>query len=369
MLLAQGLARRFRHAVDGEIQVTVVTPTPAGYMDDRTLPFRMVREPGMGDLVREIWQADIIHLAGPCFLPMLFGLLLRKPVVVEHDIYQAACPNGLLIHEQSKTVCPGHFMSGRYAECLRCNAGQGNVKKSLKMLALTFPRRWLCRRVARNIAPTDHVGKRVSLPRTVTIHHGVSEVLPAQRLTEDHQGLKINFAFVGRLVREKGVSVLLGAARELAHRGYDFRLNIIGEGPERVNLEGITDEYGLRDRTTFCGSLQGDRLREAMLGKWVAVMPSIWEDVAPLAAIEHMIQGRLLIASDIGGLGELVDGVGLKFPSGDVSSLAACLQRVLDEPSLATTLGKKARERGLRLFREDRMVADHLALYRDLVAA
>lgn len=369
MLLAQGLARRFQHSADGQVQVTVATPTPAGSMNDSPLPFRMVRQPGFAKLAKEVWHADVIHLAGPCFLPMLFGLLFRKPVVVEHDIYQAACPNGLLIHERSKTVCPGHFMAGHYSECVRCNAGHVGLGKSLKMVVMTFPRRWLCRMVTRNIGPTIHVGRRVSLPRTVTIYHGVAGIAPAPKSADELRGQPFCFAYVGRLVSEKGVPVLLGAARELTARGYDFRLKIIGDGPERSKLQEMTNQYGLRNRTTFAGALQGDRLQEALQGISVAIMPSTWEDVAPLAAIEHMIQGRLLIASDIGGLGELVDGLGLKFPPGDVAGLAGCLQRVLDEPFLARAMGAKARERALQRFREERMVADHFALYRDLLAA
>jgi glycosyltransferase involved in cell wall biosynthesis len=369
MLLAHGLARRYQHSADGPVQVTVVTSTPVGSMDDKVLPFRMVREPGLLKLLRLLRQADVIHLAGPCFLPMLFGLLFRKPVVLEHDGYQAICPNGLLVHERSKTVCPGHFMAGRYLECVSCNSGNVGLLKSLTMLLLTFPRRRLCRRVTCNIAPSAHIGRRVALPRTVTIYHGVPVILPAPQPREEYWAQPLCFAYVGRLVGEKGVPVLLGAARKLVGRGYDFRLKIIGDGPERTKLEEMTDRYGLRDRTLFPGSLQGEALQQALQRVCVAIMPSVWEDVAPLTAIEHMLQGRLLIASDIGGLGELVDGVGLKFPPGNIDSLASCLQRVLDEPNLASTLGEQSRRRALELFNEKRMVNDHLNLYSGLLAA
>jgi glycosyltransferase involved in cell wall biosynthesis len=154
----------------------------------------------------------------------------------------------------------------------------------------------------------------------------------------------------------------------LSRQGHDFRLRIIGDGPDRGALEELTDRCGLRTRTIFTGTLRGDALREALRDSTASVMPSTWEDVAPLAAIEHMIHGRLLIASDIGGLGEFVDGVGLKFSPGDIEGLASCLRCVLDEPNLAKLLGTKARQRALQLFGKDRMVADHLALYYGLVA-
>jgi glycosyltransferase involved in cell wall biosynthesis len=165
------------------------------------------------------------------------------------------------------------------------------------------------------------------------------------------------------MVREKGLPVLLRAARRLADCGYAFRLKLIGDGPERTALERMVNDLGLGNCTHFTGFLTGKELQEAMKGSAAAVMPSLWEDVSPLSAIEQMIQGRPLVASDIGGLGELVDAVGLKFTAGDDAGLAECLRRILDRPELARELGKKARERALELFTQERMVNDHRRLY------
>jgi glycosyltransferase involved in cell wall biosynthesis len=96
-------------------------------------------------------------------------------------------------------------------------------------------------------------------------------------------------------------------------------------------------------------------------------MPSVWEETAGLAAIEHMMRGRLVIAADIGGLGEVVGDGGLKFPAADAGGLASCLQQVLDAPELGAKLGEKARQRALALFSQERMVAEHLDVYRQLV--
>jgi glycosyltransferase involved in cell wall biosynthesis len=366
MLLAQGLAQTSTRAVDETVQVILATPTAADGMDDATLPFRVVRRPGFFALLRLVWGADVIHLAGPSFLPILFGLLLRKPVLVEHDGYQAACPNGLLIDERTKSVCPSRFLAGQYRDCFRCNAGDLGRVGSWRKLLLTFPRRWMCKRVAVNVCPSAHVLERVALPRSVKLRHGVpiTEVAEEKMYRNDEP---VRFAFVGRLVREKGASVLIDAARQLKAEGYRFHLKIIGDGPEKPLMEAVTDRYHLRDCVFLTGALHGDGLQEALKGTAVAIMPSTWEDVAPLAAIEHMMSGRLLIATDIGGLGELVSpDVGLKFPVGNVEALASCMKRVIEDPDLARMLGGKARERSLQLFGERRMVAEHFALYRIL---
>ncbi|HEV2382719.1 MAG TPA: glycosyltransferase [Terriglobia bacterium] len=103
MTLATGLAKQ-DHA--GRVQVTLATATPRSDFDDNALPFRVVRQPSLPQLFRLIRAADVVHLAGPCFVPMLAGLLFRKPVVVEHHGFQTICPNGQLLHEPLKHPAP-----------------------------------------------------------------------------------------------------------------------------------------------------------------------------------------------------------------------------------------------------------------------
>jgi glycosyltransferase involved in cell wall biosynthesis len=104
-----------------------------------------------------------------------------------------------------------------------------------------------------------------------------------------------------------------------------------------------------------------------MQGVSAVVMPSICEDVSPLAAMEQLMEGRLLIASDIGGLGQIVDGVGLKFPAGDADALASCMRELLQNPSRAVALRQQARHRALQTFTKDRMVEEHARLYSRLL--
>jgi glycosyltransferase involved in cell wall biosynthesis len=366
MLLAKGLAQGVGAGKD-DPQVTVATPTPAGGNNDAALPFRVVRQPGLGRLFHLIREADVVHLAGPSFLPMMFGLLLKRPVVVEHSGYQAVCPNGLLLDERTKTICPGHFMARNYSECLRCNAANVSWGMSLAMLLLTFPRRWMCGKVARNVVPTAHVGGRVALPRTFTIYHGVAQPPALQRSEKECLVSLVCFAYVGRLVSEKGLNLLVESARRLNAAGCTFSLKFIGDGPERGALEKLVQQWGLCDQTFFAGNATGEALADLIRDVTALVMPSICEETAGLAAIEQMMRGRLVIASNVGGLGEVVGEAGLLFPPGNARALAECMKRVLDNPELAHQLGNKARQRALSLFQQDRMVAEHLAIYRQVL--
>ena len=122
MLLAQGLSNRPR-TDDDLFEVTVATQAAANGMDDSALPSRVIRRPNAAQLARLIWDTDVLHIANAAFLPMLLAWLLRKPVVVEHDGYQTACPNGLLFHGSTRSDCPGYFLSRRYRNACAVTGG------------------------------------------------------------------------------------------------------------------------------------------------------------------------------------------------------------------------------------------------------
>jgi len=100
----------------------------------------------------------------------------------------------------------------------------------------------------------------------------------------------------------------------------------------------------------------------------VAVVPSL-QDGFPLAGLEAMAAGRPVVASDAGGLPEMVEHgeTGLVFPAGDVDALADCLQALLTDPARARAMGRRARERFLERFHLDQMVQRTRAIY-DAVA-
>ena len=365
MLLARGLSIL---ANSSTFEVTVTTPTLAGDFDDSKLTFRVVRQPNLLTLAKLIRKADVIQLVGPCFLPLLIAWFLRKPVVVEHHGYPPACPNGLLFHEPTKAVCPGYFRLRRYRECLRCNSGTAGWLRSLQMLLLRFPRRWLCQHVAVNAPISEHVRKRLELPRSQVIYYGIP-VTPSDeetRFINPSNGRPLCFAYVGRLVSLKGLPLILEAAKTLQRTGYSFRLRFVGDGPEKAELRRLTEELELENYVEFTGFITGPVFQAAMKDIAAVVMPSVWEETAGLAAIEQMMRGRLVIASDIGGLGEVVDDCGLRFPAGNTEALAQCMKSVLDHPEIIVRKGDNARRRALDLFSERRMLQDHVDLYRRL---
>ena len=350
----------------GQIEVTLVTKTAASGIDDSTFPYRVIRRPPTWQMAKLIRDSDVVHIAGPCLLPMLICWLARKPFVVEHHGYQAICPNGLLFQLPSQTLCPGHFVNRNYSECQRCCAVTVGRFGGFRSLLLTFPRQWLSKKASANITITDHVAARLKFPRMQTVYYGIEEPVPAA--IEQPQALPktLELAYVGRLVPEKGLPILLHAAKLLQNGGALFKLRFVGDGPERTMLDELASRLGIHDLVEFTGDLRGPALDQAVRNVDVVVMPSVWEETAGLSAIEQMMRGKIVIAADIGGLGEVVADAGLKFRPGDPRALAACITELISKPELAVKLGSAARSRALQLFTIDDAIRNHVAIYRGL---
>jgi len=362
--LARGLGESRRDIASERIDVTVITRTEQRTVQDSSWPFHLVRRPRLAQLVRLLRDADVIHVAGPAMLPMALGLLFRKPVVVTHHNYQSVCPNGLLLLGTDRRICPGHFMAGHYRECFRCNSVDMGWLGSLRSLLLQFPRQWLCRLASVNVAITDHVRQRVDLPRTETILHGIRDP-GCTPVVQNGDPVKIGYA--GRLIQEKGLPVLLKAAKRLQDHGFTFTLTVVGDGPLRNELEQESRELGLAGCTKFTGELAGADLERAVRPLRVLVMPSLSEETAGLAAIEQMMRGGVIVASDIGGLAEVVGDAGIKFTPGDSNELYARLRELLEQPSALALLGGAARERATAKFKLQTMINAYVAVYESLL--
>jgi glycosyltransferase involved in cell wall biosynthesis len=364
LTLARGLAELRAQDGSWQCEVTVVTQTPVGAFDDLELPIPVVRQSGVARLRQLISASNIVHVAGPALAPLLFGLLARKPVVVEHHGFQTICPNGQLLIEPAGAPCPGHFMAERHGECLRCNAGQGWLA-SAKLWLLTFVRRFLCSRVSVNITPTQWLAGLLQLPRVTIIPHGL-EPTNALVCTAASSGQPV-IAFQGRLVTTKGVRVLLEAARILREQNHSFELLIIGDGPERTALEQFTREMKLADRVQFTGRLAANQVEAALAQASVVVVPSLGGEVFGLVVAENMQRGLPIVTSDLGAFAEGVGEGGITFRTGDAFDLAAKLIQFFDDSALAARLSIVARQRALDVFCERRMIDDHFRLYDKLV--
>jgi len=172
-------------------------------------------------------------------------------------------------------------------------------------------------------------------------------------------------AYAGRLVRKKGVDVLVRAMAMVVAARPGSRLIVAGDGPERPALERLIAECGLGSRVQMLGHRPRSELEVLLGGAWVQAIPSRWEDPFPNAAAEAMMRGTAVVASNWGGVTEIVrEGeTGLLVPSGDAEALAAALGRVLNDRDFAERMGAQARAFACAELTEDRFVERVERLY------
>ncbi|HET9803961.1 MAG TPA: glycosyltransferase family 4 protein [Candidatus Acidoferrum sp.] len=361
--LARGLAELRADNGSPEFELTLVTQTPRENFDDAALPFPVVRQPRLLQLMRLVRESDVVHLAGPSLLPLVLGFLARKPVVVEHHGFQVICPTGQLVIESKREPCPGHFMAGRRRECWNCDPALGWIA-ARKLWLMTFVRRWLCRRVSANVMPTLWLGEQLQLPNSATIHHGLTTI-QAMPSRATHEVVPI-VAFQGRLVSTKGATILLQAAKLLLDEGCELRILIIGDGPERTNLEGIAGEAPLAGRVRFAGRLAPAELENAFSSASVVVVPSLGGEVFGLVVAENMQRGLPVIASNLGAFVEVLGGAGEVFENGDVTELAKKLKEFVMSAARRKASADAGEKRARAGFSLKKMTLSHADLYRNV---
>jgi len=363
--IARGLAELLTTSGLSAFEITLVTQTPAEDFDDGLLPFQILRQPSFAQLRRLVRSADVVHVAGPALSPVILGLIMHKPVVVEHHGFQTICPTGQLFMERTNAPCPGHFMASHHLECLRCRS-DSNWLASWKLWLLTFVRRFLCARVAANIVPTEWLGGLLHLRNATSIPHGLAASTSSTKSPSPHPPKII---FQGRLVSTKGVRILLEAAAILHSSNRSFELVVIGDGPERSDLEELAQRMQLSTCVRFTGRLGRSELEFNFATDSIVVVPSLGGEVFGLVVAENMLRGLPVVASDLGAFIEVLGDAGLTFRVGDASNLAHQLSRLMDDSALGLNLGIRARRRILQCYPLSEMIDAHARLYRRVCPA
>jgi glycosyltransferase involved in cell wall biosynthesis len=155
--------------------------------------------------------------------------------------------------------------------------------------------------------------------------------------------------YIGSFYGYEGLALLLKALPTMLQHMPAIRVLLVGGGYEKHALRRQAQEAGVNDKVIFAGRVPHDRIQDYYNLVDVFVYPRestrVTELVTPLKPLEAMAQGRLVVASDVGGHRELIrDGVtGLLFRAGDASSLAETVLRALQGPELAAAMCVKAR--------------------------
>jgi glycosyltransferase involved in cell wall biosynthesis len=194
---------------------------------------------------------------------------------------------------------------------------------------------------------------------TVVIPNGVRLDGPRRRHPATPDGPATVLA-VGRLRAPKDFLTLVRASARLP--AGSARVLVVGDGPDRDELEREIGRLGLEGTIALLGE-RAD-VGELLAAADVFVLPSRSEGM-PMSVLEAMAAGLPVVASDVGGVAELVaDGAtGLLVPAGEPAALARALARLLDDRALRERMGAAGRARARDRFDLPELRAAHLELY------
>ncbi|MBS7639806.1 MAG: glycosyltransferase family 4 protein [Candidatus Bathyarchaeia archaeon] len=152
--------------------------------------------------------------------------------------------------------------------------------------------------------------------------------------------------FVGRLVPQKGVEYLIMAAPKIVERHPEARIVIVGDGWSKDYLLSLAASTGCQHKITFLGFISDQDLIEIMLSSDVLVVPSIYEPFG-IVALEGMAAGIPIVASNTGGLAEIIehDRTGFLAYKENPDSIAWGVNRILSDPGYASWLVQNAKRK------------------------
>ncbi len=395
--LAHGLHRRgftvevvtIESITEGELYPTCHTDTQEGFpvhrlfynLHDVTNPFEWsYRNPQLGAWIKaylERTQPDLVHvnsgyLLGGTVAEAAFALGLPT-VLTLHD-YWFICPqitllqrNGRICHEPvSEATCaycilstkrrfrlPDQWTNGRVTDAfVRLNQFdltaqltgtadlQAQVQDRRDYLQQVFaqfnlvltPSRFLLQKMNQYEMTTQRL---VHLPIGLeACHHQAIEPVV-------NHAQQLRFGYLGQIVPHKGVHLLIEAFQRLKKQPGSCKLILYGEiSAQDSYQQKLQAQTSHNPDIVYAGPYRNQDVGQVLSQVDVVVVPSVWYENYPVVILEALAQKTPVVATDLGGITELVthDRDGLLFPVGDVGALTKQLQRLLDEPELLARL-------------------------------
>lgn len=284
-------------------EVKLISQTPD--IDSKQFPFEVVRRPRKQQLLKltqwcEVYFQGCVSLKG--LWPLFF---VHCPLVITHQTWY------------------------------RRNDGSESWQDYLKKLVTHF---------ATNVSISQAIAKELPVTSTIIpnsyredIFYEIPEIQRDQELV-----------FLGRLVSDKGVNLLLDALAQLKSKGLTPRLTIIGSGPEELNLRQQVQSLELIEQVTFAGVKLEHELTKLLNAHQVMVIPSLWDEPFGIVALEGLACGCVIVGSQGGGLKDAIGSCGITFPNGNLQALTEALVNLLQNSEQLVIYKANAQEHLLR---------------------
>ncbi|MFQ5885701.1 MAG: glycosyltransferase family 4 protein [Anaerolineae bacterium] len=184
-----------------------------------------------------------------------------------------------------------------------------------------------------------------------------------------HQKREAGFCigYIGRLVEEKGVDLLLHALSDLPG---EWRLRILGSGPQKGQLQSLVQELGLKEQVAFDSPIPSPGMPDYYRGLDLLVLPSRtrphWKEQFGRVLIEAMATGVPVVGSDSGEIPHVIGDAGLIFPEDDALALRGAIEKIGGDERLRQRLAQTGRERVLERYTQAQIALETYQVYQEI---
>jgi len=346
--LAGALVRRGESA-------TVFAETPLGSAVEPDRPYRVVRA---GTVRRQdvVADCDVLLSKGPATRMLPIAWRLGIPFVLVHSGPIATCPIG--IGWRNSAAC--HYS---FRKCLGCDVSNQSTLANVKAIARLSVLRWGMKRAAATVYISELIANKVGSPG-----HIIGNFFdPAIFFTSRGVTPEPVFLIVGRLVPIKGFDVAIRGFALARRQGLQFRLRVVGDGPERANLERLAAQEGVADTVEFLGSRRGSDLADRYRNAWASLVPAQWEEPSGIVMVEAMACGCPVIASDHGACPEVIADAGVLVPAADPAKWAEAMLALAGDQVRRARLSERGIARANALFTLESVTNRYLEVLRGAV--
>lgn len=189
----------------------------------------------------------------------------------------------------------------------------------------------------------------VSPDKIAVVYNGI-DIAPFSKAIADNEkqtrdkNVLVTIGMVGRVVNGKGHDVFIKAAAEVLSSGKDAGFLVVGDGPLLNKIKKIANDLNVSKNVIFSG--YQENLFSFIAKMDVAVLPSLHETF-PYVVLEYMAMSKPVIATDVGGVSEMIEEgtTGLVVPPGDSKALANAMIKLINDKGSSAKMGLNGRQR------------------------
>lgn len=316
-----------------------------------------------------IIKPDLIHIHDSNgFSPSFLECCKDIPTVMTVHDSKIICPAATLMYKKNRICNKPYCHNGNFLPCITNNCGT-NIEASCRHTLYSYIFNKLKKHIDIYITPSNAL-KDIILRANIGIQKEqiitVNNFIPQENIAQNpNYKNKGYFLYVGRLSKEKGVHYLLEAMRDLPK---DIKLKIVGTGKEEKNLKQYAKENNLNN-VEFVGFKNREEIKEYYQNCIATILPCNWFENFPTTNMESFINGKPVIASNIGGIAEQVEHsvTGMLFEPTNIKELKNCILTYWNNPNLVLEQGKNAYQKAKKLYQEDRYYSELITIYHKLL--